>query len=258
MADLELAQIYQWIAQYFFPFCRIAAFFTVLPIFSTQLVPVRVRLGLAVATTVIMAPVIDPVPVSELMTIPSFLIILQEILIGLVIGFVIQLLFQVFVIGGQAVAMQNGLGFATLVDPVNGVNVASISQIYLMTVNLLFFAMNGHLAVIHLIGTSFQHLPVAGSGIALENYYELVNLGGWMFSGALLVALPSTISLLVVNLAFGVISRVAPQMNIIAVGFPFTMVLGLIIIWLTLGNVLPQYERLSDEAFELMTDIVKK
>ena len=96
MADLELAQIYQWIAQYFFPFCRIAAFFTVLPIFSTQLVPVRIRLGLAVATTVIMAPVIDPVPVSELMTIPSFLIILQEILIGLVIGFVIQLLFQVF------------------------------------------------------------------------------------------------------------------------------------------------------------------
>ena len=101
-------------------------------------------------------------------------------------------------------------------------------------------------------------MPVAGSGIALENYYALVNLGIWMFSGALLVALPSTISLLVVNLAFGVISRVAPQMNIIAVGFPFTMVLGLIIIWLTLGNVLPQYERLSDEAFELMTDIVKK
>ncbi|MFZ5605244.1 MAG: flagellar biosynthetic protein FliR [Pseudomonadota bacterium] len=240
MLELDVAQLYQWIGQYFFPLCRISAFFMVLPIFSTQLVPMRIRMGLAVATTVVIAPVIAPTPAQELLSLASILIILQ-----------------IFVIGGQAVAMQNGLGFATLVDPVNGVNVASISQLYLMTVNLLFFAMNGHLAVIQLIGSSFTHLPVAGSGIAMENYYELVHLGSWMFTGALLVALPSTISLLVVNIAFGVISRVAPQMNIIAVGFPFTMILGLVIIWLTLANVLPQYEMLSDEAFTLMSDILK-
>lgn len=257
MLELDIAQLYQWIGQYFFPFCRISAFFMVLPIFSTQLVPMRIRMGLAVATTVVIAPVIAPTPAQELLSLASVLIILQEILIGVVMGFILQLLFQVFVIGGQAVAMQNGLGFATLVDPVNGVNVASISQIYLMMVNLLFFAMNGHLAVIQLIGSSFTHLPVTGSGIAMENYFELVNLGSWMFTGALMVALPSTISLLVVNIAFGVISRVAPQMNIIAVGFPFTMILGLVIIWLTLANVLPQYEMLSEEAFVLMSDILK-
>lgn len=257
MAELQLEQLYQWISQYFWHFCRIAAFFTLLPIFSTQLVPMRIRLGLAVATTVLVAPTMAPVPSMELLSIPSFLIISQQILIGMAMGFVLQILFQVFVVAGQAVAMQNGLGFATLVDPVNGVSVASISQLYLMTVNLLFFAMNGHLAVIHMIGTSFTQLPVSAEGIALENYYELVRLGSWMFSGALMVALPSTISLLVVNLAFGVIARVAPQMNIIAIGFPFTMVLGLVIIWLTLSNVLPQYERLSEDAFILMKDMVK-
>jgi flagellar biosynthetic protein FliR len=77
-----------------------------------------------------------------------------------------------------------------------------------------------------------------------------------MFTGALMVAMPSTIALLVVNIAFGVIARVAPQMNIIAVGFPFTMVMGLIIIWLTLANVLPQYENLSEEALRFMSELV--
>lgn len=257
MFEVTEPQLYAWIAQYFYPFCRIAAFFTLLPILSTQLVPQRVRLGLAVAVTLVLAPLMPSMPVVELVSIPSFFIILQQILIGLAMAFVMQMLFQVFVIGGQAVAMQNGLGFATLVDPVNGVSVASISQAYLMTVNLLFFAFNGHLAVFRLLADSFQWLPVSGTGLFLDNYLELVLHGSWMFTGALMVALPSTISLLVVNLAFGVIGRVAPQMNIIAVGFPFTMVLGLIIIWLTLSNLLPQYERLSEEAFDFMGNLVR-
>lgn len=258
MFEVSVAQIYAWIAQYFFPFCRIGAFFMLLPILSTQLVPQRIRLGFALAVTLLLAPLMPPMPQVELLSVPSFFIIAQQILVGLVLGFVMQLLFQIFVVGGQAVAMQNGLGFATLVDPVNGVSVASISQAYLMTVNLLFFAFNGHLAVMRLLTDSFQWLPVSSEGILLENYYELVKLGGWMFTGALMVALPSTISLLVVNLTFGVIARVAPQMNIIAIGFPFTMVMGLIIIWLTLSNLLPQYESLSAEAFEFMSGMVRR
>ena len=257
MLEITVEQIYQCIGQYFWPFCRIAAFFTILPILSTQLVSQRIRLVLAVAVTVVVAPMLEPVPMIELLSMQSFVIIFQQIIIGLAMGFVLQLMFHVFVIGGQAVAMQNGLGFATLVDPVNGVNVASISQLYLMTVNLLFFAFNGHLAVIYVIGTSFTYLPVGDAGFAIDQYLELVNLGSWMFMGAILVALPSVISLLVVNVAFGVISRVAPQMNIIAIGFPFTMVLGLVIIWLTLSNVLPQYERLSGDAFEILRGMVR-
>ncbi len=257
MFEVTVPQLYAWIAQYFYPFCRIAALFTLLPILSTQLVSQRVRLGLASAITLLLAPLMPPMPVMELLSVQSFFIISQQILIGMAMAFVMQMLFQVFVIGGQAVAMQNGLGFATLVDPVNGVSVASISQAYLMTVNLLFFTLNGHLAVFQLLADSFQWLPVSAEGIAMDNYYELVLHGSWMFTGALMVALPSTISLLVVNLAFGVIARVAPQMNIIAIGFPFTMVMGLIIIWLTLANLLPQYENLSAEAFEFMSGMVR-
>ena len=257
MFQVTVEQVYGWIGQYFYPFCRIGPFFMLLPILSTQLVPQRVRLGLALAITLLLAPLMPAMPKVELLSVPSFMIIAQQILVGLALGFVMQLFFQIFVLGGQAVAMQNGLGFATLVDPVNGVSVASVSQAYLMTVNLLFFAFNGHLAVMQLLADSFQWLPVSSRGIALDHYYELVMLGSWMFSGGLMVALPATISLLVVNLTFGVIARVAPQMNIIAVGFPFTMVMGLIIIWLTLSNLLPQYESLSAEAFEFMSGMVR-
>ncbi|MGC1509496.1 flagellar type III secretion system protein FliR [Ketobacter sp. MCCC 1A13808] len=257
MFDVTVPQIYQWIGQYFWPFCRISAFFTIMPILSTQLVPMRIRLGLALAVTLVVAPLVDPVPMVELLSLHSFLIIAQQIMVGLAMGFVLQLLFQIFVVGGQMVAMQNGLGFATLVDPVNGVNVASISQIYLMTVNLLFFALNGHLAVMYLLGSSFEHMPVSTVGLPAQNLLELVRLASWMFTGAVLVALPSIIALLVVNLSFGVISRAAPQMNIIAIGFPFTMVLGLVIIWLGLGNVLPQYEKLSGDAFDYLQEMVR-
>lgn len=256
MLELTVEQIYQWIGQYGWAFTRIGAFFMVMPILSTQLVPARIRLGLAVATTVLVAPSLESVPDVDMVSLESFTIIFQQILIGAVMGFVLQMLFQVFVIGGQMVAMQNGLGFALMVDPVNGVSVASISQLYLMTVNLLFFALNGHLAVIYMLGSSFQHLPISGSGLPLDNYLEVVKLGSWMFTAAVLVALPSIIALLVVNVSFGVISRVAPQMNIIAVGFPFTMVMGLVIIWITLSNILPQYEHLSDQAFEFMQGMV--
>ena len=257
MFELSADQIYQWIGQYFFPFCRIGAFLTMVPIISTQLVSTRIRLILALTITVLVAPSAQVVSFGDLVSLQSAVIIFQQIFIGLVMGFILQLLFQVFVVGGQIVAMQNGLGFATLVDPVNGINVASISQLYLMTVNILFFALNGHLALLHLIGTSFDMMPVTDKGLAPENYRELVLLASWMFSGAILVALPSIISLLVVNIAFGVISRAAPQMNIIAVGFPFTMVLGLVIIWLTLGNILPQFERLSAEAYEYAREIIR-
>ena len=256
MLEITVEQIYQWIGQYFWPFCRIAAFFTILPILSTQLVSQRIRLVLAVAVTVVVAPMLEPVPMIELLSMQSFVIIFQQIIIGLAMGFVLQLMFHVFVIGGQAVAMQNGLGFATLVDPVNGVNVASISQLYLMTVNLLFFAFNGHLAVIYVIGTSFTYLPVGDAGFAIDQYLELVNLGSWMFMGAILVALPSVISLLVVNVAFGVISRVAPQMNVFMLSFPMNIAIGLMLFSIGLpmiqGLLLKQFEINRDRTLDVI------
>lgn len=254
--EIALEQIYQWIGHYMLVFARVGAFFMVLPIIGTQLVPVQIRLALALVTTVVVAMGIPAIPVVEPFSLAAFIQVLQQFFIGAMMGFVVQLFFQVFVIGGQMVAMQVGLGFSTLMDPVNGVSVTSISQLYLMTANLLFFSLNGHVALIALLSSSFTTLPVSPAGIATAQFYTFASLGSWMFVGGLLLALPAVISLLVVNFTFGVMSRVAPQMNIIAIGFPFTMVLGLVIIWLTLTNVMPHFERLSEETYLIIDSLV--
>lgn len=254
--EIALEQFYEWIAHYMLVFARVGAFFMVLPIIGTQLVPMRLRLTLALVTTVVVAMNIPAIPAVEPFSLPAFIMVLQQFLIGAVMGFVVQLLFQVFVIGGQMVAMQVGLGFGTLMDPVNGINVTSISQLYLMTTNLLFFSLNGHVALLALLASSFTTLPISMAGIPVNQFHDFAGLGSWMFAGGLMLALPAVIALLIVNFTFGVMSRVAPQMNIIAVGFPFTMVLGLVIIWMTLANVMPHFERLSQETYQIIAAMV--
>lgn len=243
--------------QLFYPFCRVAAFFMALPIIGAGMLPVRIRLGLAVFVTLALVATLPRVPTVDPFSGMSFMMVVQQILVGLLLGFMVQILFQIFVIGGQLVAMQNGLGFSTLMDPINGVSVTSISQLYLMSINLLFFTMDGHLALIKLLADSFFVWPIDQNGFDLSKMRFFVDQGSWMFQSGLLVALPAVTALLVVNFIFGVMSRVAPQMNIIAIGFPFTMVAGLIIIWLTLDSILPQFITLNDQMFALLRGLMK-
>ena len=228
----------------------------VMPIVSTPLVSTRLRLCIALSVTLLVANGLPAVPEMDPFSLEATFITAQQILIGVVMAFVLQILFQIFVVGGQLVAMQSGLGFGTMVDPVNGINVTSISQLYLMSVNLLFFTMNGHLTVIAMVSESFATIPI-GDRLPHTSLMELVKMGSWLFSSGMLVAWPAVISILVVNFTFGVISRAAPQMNIISIGFPFTMVAGLVIIWFTLPNVLPQFDRLSADAFLTMKSLVR-
>lgn len=254
--EYAVEYIYSLLGQYIWTFARVGAFFMVMPIVSTPLVSTRLRLCIALSVTLIVAVGLkENIPQIDPFSLDSMIIIAQQILIGAVMAFTLQILFQMFVVGGQLVAMQSGLGFGTLMDPVNGINVTSISQLYLMSVNLLFFTMNGHLTVISMLSESFYTLPI-GQALPAESLMTLARLGTWLFASGLLVAWPAVISILVVNFTFGVVSRVAPQMNIISIGFPFTMVTGLIIIWLTLPNVLPQFDMLSSEAFLIMKGMV--
>ena len=255
--EFAVEYIYSLLGQYIWTFSRVGAFFMVMPIISTPLVSARLRLLIALTVTLLVAGRLgDSIPQVEPFSLEAMFLIGQQILIGVVMAFVLQILFQSFVVGGQLVAMQSGLGFGTLIDPVNGINVTSISQLYLMSVNLLFFTMNGHLTVITMLSESFITLPV-GEPLPQESLWMLIEMGSWLFSSGLLVAWPAVVSLLVVNFTFGVISRVAPQMNIISIGFPLTMVAGLIIIWLTLPNVLPQFDHLSAHAFLTMKTMVQ-
>ncbi|EKM94102.1 flagellar biosynthesis protein FliR [Stutzerimonas degradans] len=255
MLELSNAQIGSWVAQFLLPLFRIAALLMSMPIIGTQLVPPRVRLYLALAITLVLAPTLGPMPLVEALSVRALLLIAEQILIGVMLGFVLQLFFQVFIVSGQLLAMQMGLGFASMVDPANGVSVPVLGQFFNMLVILLFLAMNGHLVVLEILTESFVTLPVGG-GLSTNHLWEVASKLGWVLGAGLLLVLPAITALLVVNLAFGLMTRAAPQLNIFSIGFPLTLVLGLVIVWIGMADILAQYQIFVGEALAMLRDLV--
>ena len=256
MFELEALDVGHWVSRYLYPFARIAGLFMVMPLFGTRMVSQRIRLLLAVSITMVVVPVLPPFPAVEAMSLASFIIILQQMLIGIVMGFVVELLMQVFVIAGQLIAMQTGLGIATTVDPSQGASVVVISQWFLFMVSLVFLALNGHLVLIEVLVDSFRSIPVGMGSFSVEQFGLLVEWSGWMFAAAVVISLPAITALLIVNLAFGVMTRAAPQLNIFALGFPVTMIVGLFIMWLNMESMALSFHLYMDTLFEFLKKLI--
>jgi flagellar biosynthetic protein FliR len=256
MLELTDAQIGTWVASFILPLFRVAAVLMTMPVFGTTLVSARIRLYFAVAITVVIVPALPALPEVHALDLSALLLIAEQVIIGALLGLSLQLLFQVFVVAGQIVAIQMGMGFASMVDPANGVNVAVVSQFLTMLVTLLFLAMNGHLVVFEVLAESFTTLPIGG-GLLVNHFWELAGRLGWVFGAALLLVLPVIAALLVVNIAFGVMTRAAPQLNIFSIGFPLTLVLGLLIFWVGLADVLPHYQSLATEALQWLRELAR-
>ena len=258
MLAIDSAVIGGWIGSVMWPFFRIGGFLLAAPIIGTQLVPARVRIVLAVLMTAAIAPTLAPMPHIDALSLASFTLVAQQVLIGLAMGFLLQLLLQLFVVAGQIIAMQMGLGFASMVDPSNGVSVPVVSQLHLMLVTLLFLAMNGHLVMIEVLAESFTALPVGAGFLSQQALWELAGWASWMFASAVLLALPAIASLLVINCSLGVVTRAAPQLNIFAVGFPSMLVIGLCILWVMLGGYLHLFDQFTRQALDMMAILVTR
>ena len=256
MLELSNAQIGGWVGQFLLPLFRIASMLMVMPIIGTQIVPTRVRLYLALAISMLLVPTLPPMPVVDAVSVQAMLLIGQEILIGVMFGFILQLYFHLFAVAGQIIAIQMGLGFASMVDPTNGVSVPVLGQFLLMLVTLLFLAMNGHLVVFEVLAESFVTLP-PGGGLLTNHYWELAGKLTWVLAAGLLLALPIVTALLVVNLAFGVMTRAAPQLNIFSIGFPLTLVMGIFIFWVGLADFLAHFQELTTDALQLLRELAQ-
>lgn len=250
MIELDAIEVSHWISRYLYPFARISGLLMVMPLFGTRMVSQRVRLLLAVAITLVIVPVLPPFPGPDALSLASLVIIFQQLLIGIALGFVVELVTQIFVIAGQLIAMQTGLGIATTVDPSQGASVVVVSQWLLFMVSLVFLSLNGHLVLIEILADSFITLPVGFDGLGPEAFGLIVSWSGWMFAAALVIALPALTALLIVNLAFGVMTRAAPQLNIFSLGFPVTMLVGLLILWLSLSDMAQSFQGYMDILFE--------
>ena len=256
MLELSSTQIAAWISSFLLPLFRIAAVLMVMPIIGPQLVPQRVRLYLALAITLVLIPVLPPMPHVDALSLQSILLIAEQIIIGAMLGFSLQLFFHIFVFAGQLVSMQMGLGFASMMDPATGVSVPVLGQFLLMLVTLLFLAMNGHLVVFEVLAESFVTLPV-GQTLEVGHYAILAGRLSWVIGAALLLVLPAISALLVINIAFGVMTRAAPQLNIFTIGFPLTLVMGLIIFWISTSDILLQYQNIATDALFMLRSLAQ-
>jgi len=250
--DIGLPALGAWIGGYLLVFFRIGGFFLVAPVFGAQLVPRRVRTGLALMVTVLLAPMLPPLPPQDPLSLAMAVVIAKQLLIGLALGFSMQVFFQAIVFGAQLIAMQMALGFASMVDPANGINVTVLAQYFLLMLTLVFLATNGHIVMFEVMLESFRYLPVAGEWDWSCGSWSIAGWGSWMFMSGLLLALPAVTALLIVNIAFGVMTRAAPQLNVFSLGFPLALLLGLIIVWGGMRGVLPQYDEFSGQAFAMM------
>jgi flagellar biosynthetic protein FliR len=245
-------ELTSWLATLLWPFMRIGAMFAAVPIFSSRSVPVRIRVLLAFLISWMLIPVIPEPPAVELISAQALIISIHQVLIGVAMGFILQLVFAAFIIAGQSIAMAMGLGFASIIDPQNGMQVPVVSQTFLIMATLVFLSLNGHLVLIEVLANSFQNLPVGMLVPSRDGLWQLVTWGSNMFAGGMLIALPAVAALLLVNLAFGVTTRAAPQLNIFAVGFPVMIMVGLAFLILTLPTITTHLSRLLLEAFDLI------
>jgi flagellar biosynthetic protein FliR len=245
-------QLMQFIGQYLWPLLRISAFYMAVPIIGARTVPARVRILLALFTTMLVVPLLPPAPIIDFISLTAVITVMQEVLIGVVLGFAMQVVMHVFLMAGQFIALKIGLGFATMNDPSSGVSVTILSQFYLLISTLIFLSINGHLYIIQLMLHTFESFPIGSGGMGSAQFMTVVNMGTWLFSAGLLIALPLFTSLLIVNMSFGVMSRSAPQLNVFTVGFPITLIIGFILMWYSLANFLPVFNAIMTEGIAVI------
>ncbi|MEM7432344.1 MAG: flagellar biosynthetic protein FliR [Pseudomonadota bacterium] len=233
--EILLVEVAEKLSMYVWPFARIGGFLMVMPLIGGSFVPMRIRLLLAVALTVVLAPLLPQTSPAVGLSVAGLVTMIQEIGIGVALGFLAQLVFDAIALSGQVIGMSMGLGFAVFLDRARGVNMPVLGQLFMLLGMLTFLALDGHLALIQLLAASFQAWPIAGDSLTTASLEMMLLWVGQMFVFALKIALPAIVAILVVNLSFGVMSRAAPTLNLFAVGFPVAMLLGFAVIFLNMG-----------------------
>lgn len=249
---MQAAYIINYLSDFMWPFARVTGLLLIAPLIGSSYIPLYIKILVATAITIFIFPLVEfPAEVDPL-TLNGVAILAQQIMIGLTIGLIMQVAFSAITIAGENIALTMGLGFASMTDPANGVTIPVVSQIMTVFASLYFLALNGHIALIELLVNSFITLPLNGI-FSLDTAMAVAEWGGRMFIGALLVSIPAVTALLVVNISMGLMTRVAPQMNVFSVGFPLTMMLGFIFIAISIPMIMRIFQDILEQSAEYIT-----
>ena len=242
MLSFTDAQLNAWLISFVWPLTRILGVIMTSPIFGHRSVPARVKIGLGIFIALIVAPTLPAMPDVALGSWHGLLILVQQMLIGMAIGFVMRVVFAAVEAAGEIVGLQMGLGFASFFDPQSAGQTLVLARFFNMLAVLLFLAINAHLLLIGILVESFQMLPIGVHTLSGSGFYSIASFGSTIFSAGLQIALPIVAILLMTNLSLGILTSSAPQLNIFAIGFPITLGVGLIVLNVTLPYFAPQVE----------------
>jgi flagellar biosynthetic protein FliR len=252
MLTIGAADLDAWLAAFVYPFFRILALFSSAPVLSHDSVPRMVRIGLAVLVTVLVAPTLAPIPGdTSPFSAPGLVLIVQQLLIGVAIGFALQIAFAAAELAGDMIGLQMGLSFATFIDPQNSDQTPIVGSFLNLLLMLLFLAMDGHLLVLAALVDTFHTFPVAVDALHWQDWHRLVVWGGQIFGYGLAIAMPVIGAMMLTNLALGVLTRTSPQLNVFSVGFPVTVIVGLLVLQLGLPWLFPALERVIMQSLVL-------
>jgi flagellar biosynthetic protein FliR len=225
-----------WIIALLWPLTRILAMIAIIPIFSHTAIPAQAKLGLGITLTLIILPTIPPLPAFEIFSLQGLLILIQQIIIGLAIGFSMRMVFAAVDLAGQMIGMTMGLGFASFFDPQTRGQSTALNQFLVLLAMLIFLSLDGHLIIVTTVANSFVTMPIAMTSSGIDAM-KIALWGETIFSVGLLLALPAITALLITNMALGILTRTAPQLNIFGIGFPITLGIGFLVLALALPGM---------------------
>lgn len=257
MISVTSAQLSAWLAAFIWPFFRILALVGSAPILGNPGIPLRVKVGLALVITLVVAPVLGNMPQVEPGSAIGLLILAQQIVIGVAMGFAMRIVFTAVEMAGQLAGMQMGLGFATFFDPQNAAQIPVVGQFLGLIGALVFLALNGHLLLIEALAQSFHALPVTVQPFSAAGWMALTEWGGEVFLAGLLLSMPIIAALLITNMALGIMTRAAPQLNVFSVGFPITLIAGFVVLAFALTYFVPLFDRLLHDSLQMTLQIVR-
>jgi flagellar biosynthetic protein FliR len=249
--ELVFSQLLALLSALWWPFCRIAAALFAAPVLGEAMVPATVRVLLALVLSVAMLPAVHAPAAIDPWTLYGILATVEQVIIGAVLGLAFHLVMSAIMVLGYLVSSQMGLSMAVMNDPINGASSDVVSALLNVLFILIFFSVDGHLVLAGVLGASFRAWPV-GSGIENLALQAMAFNVAWVFSAALLLAVPVVFSALVVQLGFGFLNRIAPSLNLFSLGFSLVTLFGLFMLAQIVRFMPEHYLRMTNQVLDML------